>query len=157
MGISLSKLLLTSLAATTLTLGTSAIAQQPGGGMGGAGMGGAMGGGAGMGGAMGGGAGMGAAMGGGMARTTQLDSTPESNLSFSETNGGLSDCFPNCDDDRLYEVAANGGDQIEKGVIRSIPELDSIGAPIALALLAGVAAVALEHRHRKSKKADNKA
>ena len=44
---------------------------------------------------------------------------------------------------------ANGG---MGGGPTAIPELDAIGAPIALALVAGIGGIALERRRRKSKK-----
>jgi len=144
MGMILSKTLLISIAATTLMLGTTAIAQQPGGGMGAPGMG---------------GAGMAAP---GMAAPGtggQLTSSGAGagGLSLIEPfqvsdggNGGLSSCFPNCGD----EIASNGGgnsldDPLNKNDAWAIPELNTIGMPVALALLAGIGAVALERRYRK--------
>ena len=44
---------------------------------------------------------------------------------------------------------ANGG---MGGGPTAIPELDALGAPIALALVAGIGGIALERRRRKSKK-----
>ena len=47
---------------------------------------------------------------------------------------------------------ANGGNGGNGGGPIAIPELDSIGAPIALALVAGIGGIALERRRRQNKK-----
>ena len=47
---------------------------------------------------------------------------------------------------------ANGGNGGNGGGPIAIPELDSVGAPIALALVAGIGGLALERRRRQNKK-----
>lgn len=42
-----------------------------------------------------------------------------------------------------------GGEQSGERKTASVPELDSAGAPIALALIAGIAGIALERRRSK--------
>ena len=44
--------------------------------------------------------------------------------------------------------ALNGG---EVNPPTAVPELDAIGAPVALALVAGIGGIALERRRRKNK------
>lgn len=50
---------------------------------------------------------------------------------------------------KKYDKGGNGGNG---GGPTAVPELDAIGAPIALALVAGIGGIAIERRRRKDKK-----
>lgn len=48
--------------------------------------------------------------------------------------------------------AANGGDVAVVTGATEVPELDALGAPLALSLVAGIGGLAIERRRRQSKK-----
>lgn len=48
--------------------------------------------------------------------------------------------------------AANGGDVVVVTGATEVPELDALGAPLALSLVAGIGGLAIERRRRQSKK-----
>lgn len=49
-------------------------------------------------------------------------------------------------------AAANGGDVAVVTGATEVPELDALGAPLALSLVAGIGGLAIERRRRQSKK-----